>query len=53
MPNFVIICDGHGAIANGPGRAIAQEVAEKCAQLISPDIEVNEENLESLKNGFL
>ena len=56
-PNFVIICDGHGAIANGPGRAIAQEVAEKCAGLIPPlDIEVNEvneENLESLKTNFI
>jgi hypothetical protein len=51
--NYVIICDGHGATPEGNGRAIAQEVAEKCAQLISPDIDVNEENLQLLKNGFI
>jgi serine/threonine protein phosphatase PrpC len=51
--NYVIICDGHGAIANGPGRAIAQDVAQKCAQLIPENIEVNQQNLELLKNGFI
>lgn len=51
--NYVIICDGHGATSEGPGRAIAQEVAEKCAGLIPLDIEVNEENLESLKTNFI
>jgi len=51
--NYVIICDGHGTTSEGNGRAIAQEVAEKCAQLISPDIEVNEQNLQLLKNGFI
>lgn len=52
-PNFVIICDGHGETPQGNGRAIAEDVAQKCAQLIPPEIEVNEQNLESLKNGFI
>lgn len=52
-PNFVIICDGHGATSEGNGRAIAEDVAQKCAQLIPENIEVNEQNLESLKNGFI
>ena len=51
--NYVIICDGHGEIANGPGRAIAEDVAGKCAELIPPEIDVNEENLELLKNRFI
>jgi serine/threonine protein phosphatase PrpC len=51
--NYVIICDGHGATSEGNGRAIAQEVAEKCAGLIQPNIEVNYENLESLKANFI
>ena len=51
--NYVIICDGHGKIPEGPGRAIAEDVAKKCAQLIPVNIEVNEENLESLKTNFI
>jgi serine/threonine protein phosphatase PrpC len=51
--NYVIICDGHGATPEGNGRAIAQEVADKCTQLIPPEIEVNEGNLELLKNRFI
>ena len=51
--NYVIICDGHGATPEGNGRAIAQEVAEKCVVLIPPKIDVNEENLESLKTMFI
>ena len=51
--NYVIICDGHGAIANGPGRAIAEDVAGKCAELIPPEIDVNDEKLEFLKNSFI
>jgi len=51
--NFVIICDGHGETPEGNGRAIAQDVAQKCAQLIRENIEVNEQNLELLKNGFI
>jgi hypothetical protein len=51
--NYVIICDGHGATPEGNGRAIAQEVADKCVKLIIPGIEVNEQNLKLLKNGFI
>ena len=51
--NYVIICDGHGATREGNGRAIAEDVAGKCADLIPPEIDVNEENLESLKNSFI
>jgi serine/threonine protein phosphatase PrpC len=51
--NFVIICDGHGATPGGNGRAIAEDVAGKCAGLISRNMEVNEESLESLKTNFI
>jgi len=51
--NFVIICDGHGETPEGNGRAIAEDVAQKCAQLIPENIEVNEQNLELLKNDFI
>ena len=51
--NYVIICDGHGATREGTGRAIAEDVAQKCAELIPENIEVNEQKLELLKNIFI
>jgi serine/threonine protein phosphatase PrpC len=54
--NYVIICDGHSEKDSGSvkfGRDIAKKVAEECVKLILPGIEVNEENLASLKTDFI
>ncbi len=48
--NCVIICDGHGP--NPGGRDIADVVAECCAELIPPNVEISPESCAQLRDAF-
>ena len=50
-PNCVIICDGHGP--NPGGRDIADVVAECCAELIPPNVEISPQSCAQLRAAFI